>query len=49
MKKEYWLILGILAISGGAAYFYFRRTSKQLEGTTDGTAINAAVKELLAQ
>jgi LPXTG-motif cell wall-anchored protein len=34
MKKEYWLILGILAISGGAAYFYFRRTSKQLEGTT---------------
>jgi LPXTG-motif cell wall-anchored protein len=38
MKKEYWLILGILAISGGAAYFYFRRTSKQLEAVTPQNA-----------
>ena len=34
MKKEHWLILGVLALSGGVAYFYFRKTSKDLEGTT---------------
>jgi hypothetical protein len=38
MKKEYWLILGVLALSGGVAYFYFRRTSKELEAVTPQNA-----------
>lgn len=34
MKKEYLILLGVLVLSGGIAYLYFRKTSKDLEGTT---------------
>lgn len=45
MKKEYLILLGVLALSGGVAYFYFRKTSKELEAITpENTEILKQIK-----
>jgi len=44
MKKEYWVILGVLAVASGAAYFYFRRSTKLPGVNEEGKKVLGQIK-----